>query len=45
MAEWINLDLLYRGTRNGISVEAFHNECNYKGPAWAYLKTKKDMQF
>ena len=27
-----NMELLYRGSRDGMSGDAFHNRCNNKGP-------------
>ena len=39
--EWTggkNMELLYRGTRDGMSGEAFHNKCNNKGPTISLFK-------
>ena len=42
--EWTggkNMKLLYRGTRDGMSVDAFHNKCNNKGPTICLFKNEK----
>jgi len=39
--EWTggkNMELLFRGTRDGMSGEAFHNKCNNKGPTISLFK-------
>ena len=46
--EWTggkNMELLYRGTRDGMSVDAFHNKCNNKGPTICLFKNEKSYIF
>ena len=46
--EWTggkNMELLYRGTRDGMSGEAFHNKCNNKGPTISIIKSDKGYIF
>ena len=46
--EWTggkNMELLYRGTRDGMSGEAFHNKCNNKGPTICLFKNEKGYIF
>ena len=46
--EWTggkNMELLYRGTRDGMSGEAFHNKCNNKGPTISLFKNEKGYIF
>ena len=37
------MELLYRGARDGMSVDAFHNKCNNKGPTISLFKNEKDI--
>ena len=39
------MELLYRGTRDGMSGEAFHNKCNNKGPTISLFKNEKGYIF
>ena len=44
--EWTggkNMELLYRGTRDGMSGDAFHNRCNNKGPTISLFKMRMDI--
>jgi len=46
--EWTggkNLELLYRGTRDGMSANSFHNKCNNKGPTICLFKNDKGYIF
>ena len=46
--EWTggkNMELLYRGTRDGMSANAFHNKCNNKGPTISLFKNEKGYIF
>ena len=46
--EWTggkNMELLYRGTRDGMSGNAFHNKCNNKGPTISLFKNEKGYIF
>ena len=46
--EWTggkNMELLYRGTRDGMSAEVFHNKCNNKGPTISLFKNEKGYIF
>ena len=46
--EWTdskNMELLYRGTRDGMSSDAFHNKCNKKGPTITLYKNGKGYIF
>ena len=46
--EWTggkNMELLYRGTRDGMSVDVFHNKCNNKGPTISLFKNEKGYIF
>ena len=46
--EWTgskNMELLYRGTRDGMSGNAFHNKCNNKGPTICLFKNEKGYIF
>ena len=46
--EWIGgkkLELLYRGSRDGMSNEIFHNKCNNQGPTISLIKSEKDYIF
>ena len=43
LLEWTdckNMELLYRGTRDGMSADAFHNRCNNKGPTISLFKNE-----
>ena len=39
------MELLYRGTRDGMSGDAFHNKCNNKGPTISIFKNEKGYIF
>ena len=46
--EWTggkNMELLYRGTRDGMSAEEFHKRCNYKGPTISLFKNERGYIF
>ena len=46
--EWTggkNMELLYRGTRDGMSADAFHNRCNNKGPTISLFKNENGYIF
>ena len=46
--EWTggkDMELLYRGTRDGMSGNAFHNHCNNKGPTICLFKSEKGYIF
>ena len=46
--EWTggkNMELLYRGTRDGMSADVFHNKCNNKGPTISLFKNEKGYIF
>ena len=48
LLEWTggkNMELLYRGTRDGMSGDAFHNKCNNKGPTISIIKNEKGYIF
>ena len=48
LLEWTggkNIELLYRGTRDGMSGDAFHNKCNNKGPTISIFKNEKGYIF
>ena len=39
------MELLYRGSRDGISGDAFHKKCNSKGPTISLFKNEKGYIF
>jgi len=39
------MELLYRGTRDGMSADAFHNKCNNKGPTISLFKNENGYIF
>ena len=39
------MELLYRGTRDGMSSDAFHNRCNNKGPTISLFKNENGYIF
>ena len=39
------MELLYRGTRDGMSGDVFHNKCNNKGPTISLFKNEKGYIF
>ena len=46
--EWTggkNLELLYRGTKDGMSADVFHNKCNNKGPTISLFKNENGYIF
>ena len=46
--EWTGgkiMELLYRGTRDGMSSNSFHNKCNNKGPTISLFKNEKGYIF
>jgi len=46
--EWTggkNMELLYRGTRDGMSADSFHNKCDNKGPTISLFKHEKGYIF
>ena len=46
--EWTggkNMELLYRGTRDGMSADVFHNKCNNKGPTISLFKNERGYIF
>ena len=46
--EWTggkNMELLYRGSRDGMSGDAFHNRCNNKGPTISLIKNENGYIF
>ena len=46
--EWTggkNMELLYRGTRDGMSADTFHKKCNNKGPTISLFKNEKGYIF
>ena len=46
--EWTegkNMELLYRGTKDGMSADVFHNKCNNKGPTISLYKNGKGYIF
>ena len=46
--EWTggkNMELLYRGSRDGMSADVFHNKCNNKGPSISLFKNEKGYIF
>ena len=46
--EWTggkNMELFYRGTRDGMSAQQFHNRCNNKGPTISLIKNEKGYNF
>ena len=46
--EWTggkNMELLYRGTRDGMSTDVFHNKCDNKGPTISLFKNDKGYIF
>ena len=46
--EWTggkNMELLYRGTRDGMSADTFHNKCNNKGPTISLFKNENGYIF
>ena len=48
LLEWTNckkLELLYRGTRDGMSGDAFHNRCNNKGQTICLFQNDKNHIF
>jgi len=40
-----NMKLLYRGTRDGMTSNSFHNKCNNQGPTISLFKNDKDYIF
>ena len=40
-----NMELLYRGTRDGMSAHTFHNKCDNKGPTICLFKNEKGYIF
>ena len=40
-----NLKLIYRGTKDGMSAENFHNKCDKKGPTIVLIKNEKGHIF
>ena len=40
-----NIELLYRGTRDGMSANTFHNKCNNKGATITLIKNDKGNIF
>ena len=48
LIEWTgykSMELLYRGTRDGMTSNAFHNKCNNKSPTLSLLKCTKGFIF
>ena len=46
--EWTGgkkMELLYRGTRDGMSSDSFHNKCNNKGPTICVFKHEQGYIF
>ena len=46
--EWTggkNMQLLYRGSRDGMSADSFHNKCNNKGPTISLFKNENGYIF
>ena len=46
--EWTggkSMQLLYRGTRDGMSADTFHNRCNNKGPTISLFKNENGYIF
>jgi len=46
--EWTggkDIELLYRGTRDGMSADIFHNKCNNKGPTISLFKNENGYIF
>ena len=46
--EWTggkDIELLYRGTRDGMSADVFHNKCNNKGPTISLFKNENGYIF
>ena len=46
--EWIGnkkLELIFRGTRDGMNNKSFHNKCDNQGPNIVLIKTDKDCIF
>ena len=46
--EWTggkNMELLYRGTRDGMTADKFHNKCNSKGPTISLFKNENGYIF
>ena len=46
--EWTggkNMQLLYRGSRDGMSTDSFHNRCNNKGPTISLFKNERGYIF
>ena len=39
------MELLYRGTRDGMSADTFHNRCNNKGPTISLFKNENGYIF
>ena len=39
------MELLYRGSKDGMSGDAFHNKCNNKGPTISIIKNDKVYVF
>ncbi len=39
------MELLYRGTRDGMSSKTFHNNCDNKGPTISLFKNEKGYIF
>ena len=39
------MELLYRGTRDGMSADVFHNKCNNKGPTISIFNNEKGYIF
>jgi len=40
-----NLELLFRGTKDGITANDFHNKCDNQGPTVSLIKNDKDHIF
>ena len=48
LLEWTggkNIELLYRGTRDGMNNKSFYNKCSNKGPTITLIKNEKDNIF
>ena len=48
LCEWIGnkkLELIFRGTRDGMNNKSFHNKCDNQGPNIVLIKTDKDHIF
>ena len=45
MKEWSGykkMELLYRGTRDGMNSQNFHNKCDNKGPNYVLIQNNKE---